>query len=144
MFMGEFQHAVDEKGRLIIPVRFRAELGERFVLTKGLDNCLFVYPWREWEQLAARLQALPFTRSDARAFSRFLLAGASECEMDRQGRILLPQHLREYARLEKDVVLIGVSSRVEIWNAQVWAEYSLAAASAYESLAEKLDDLQGM
>jgi MraZ protein len=138
MFMGEFFHSIDEKGRLTMPAKFRECLGERFVINKGLDNCLFVYPMSEWTNLAQKLDTLPFTSSDARKFSRIILSGASEYELDRQGRILLPANLREYMRLEKDAVIIGVSSRVEIWAKEVWEAYSQNALLNYEGLAEKI------
>lgn len=141
MFMGEFQHSIDSKGRLIIPSRFRPELGEKFVLTKGLDRCLFAYPWAEWTTLEKKLKALPFTKADARAFVRFFFSGAAECELDRQGRILIPSMLRDYARLEKDVVVIGVSTRVEIWSGTAWKEYNEATGSDYEAIAEKMENL---
>ncbi|MDN5346805.1 MAG: transcriptional regulator MraZ [Clostridia bacterium] len=141
MFMGEYQHSVDEKGRLTIPARFREELGERFILTKGLDNCLFGYPFSEWAMIEQKLKALPFTRADVRAFVRFFFSGACECEFDRQGRILLPQNLREYARLEKEVVIAGVSSRIEIWNQSFWLDYCARTAGQFAELAEKLVDL---
>lgn len=140
MFMGEFQHTIDGKGRLIVPARFREALGDRFVATKGLDNCLFVYPLDEWQALEQKLKSLPFTRADARAFVRFFFSGASECEIDKQGRILLPANLREYAKLEKDVVVLGVSNRVEIWSAEEWAQYSSKAEATYEEIAEKIVD----
>lgn len=140
MFMGEFQHTIDAKGRLIIPARFREGLGDKFVLTKGLDGCLFAYPPQEWTALENKMRSLPFTRADARAFVRFFFAGACECEVDKQGRILIPGNLREYAALEKDVVVIGVSSRVEIWSAGRWREYSDQAAGSVEQIAEKIVD----
>ncbi len=139
MFMGEYQHNIDKKGRLFIPARFREGLGDRFVVTKGLDGCLFAYPRPEWEALEQKLKSLPFTRSDARAFVRFFFSGAVECEIDKQGRILIPGNLREYSRLEKEVVIIGVSSRVEIWAKAQWEQYSAQAASSYEEIAEKID-----
>lgn len=141
MFMGEHLHNIDLKGRLFIPARFREGLGDRFVVTKGLDGCLFAYPRPEWEALEQKLKSLPFTRGDARAFVRFFFSGAAECEVDKQGRILIPGNLREYARLEKDVVVIGVSSRVEIWAKGQWERYSAQAASSYEEIAEKIVDL---
>lgn len=141
MFMGEYQHNVDAKGRLFIPARFREGLGGRFVVTKGLDGCLFVYPRPEWEALEQKLKSLPITRGDARAFVRFFFSGATECEVDKQGRILIPGNLREYAHLEKDAVIIGVSSRVEIWAREQWERYSTLAASSYEEIAEKIVDL---
>ncbi|MEL1134240.1 division/cell wall cluster transcriptional repressor MraZ [Desulfitobacterium sp. THU1] len=141
MFMGEYLHTIDGKGRLIVPSKFREALGERFIATKGLDHCLFVYPQEEWKILEEKLRALPFTQQDARAFVRFFFSGATECEIDKQGRILLPANLREYAQLDKDVVLVGVSSRVEIWSQGLWADYSRQAEDAYASAAESLVNL---
>ncbi|NLZ93445.1 MAG: division/cell wall cluster transcriptional repressor MraZ [Firmicutes bacterium] len=142
MFMGEYQHTIDSKGRLIMPAKFREELGDSFVLTRGLDNCLFVYPLPEWTALEQKLKALPFTRSDARAFTRFFFSGAAECELDKQGRVLIPNNLREHAKLQKDVVVIGVSSRVEIWSAEVWQQYSEETGVSFEDIAEKIIDLE--
>ena len=122
MFMGEYNHTVDPKGRLIIPAKFREQLGDEFVVTKGLDGCLFVFPQNEWESFQGKLKTLPLINKDARKFSRFFMAGAAPCEMDKQGRILLPPVLREYADLQKDVVLVGVLSRVEIWDKGRWLE----------------------
>jgi len=139
MFIGQFQHSLDQKGRLIIPSKFREALGQNFVLTKGLDGCLFVYPRDEWAELELKLKTLPFTQKDARAFIRFFFAGATEVEMDKQGRILIPPQLREHARIEKDVVIIGVSNRVEIWSQEQWEAYSAKAAESYEDIAETLD-----
>ncbi|KJS14709.1 MAG: cell division protein MraZ [Peptococcaceae bacterium BRH_c4b] len=138
MFMGEFQHAIDIKGRLFMPARFREDLGDRFVLTKGLDGCLFVYPMKEWSALELKIRSLPVTMKDARAFSRFLFAGATDCEVDKQGRILVPANLREYAGLDKETMIIGVSSRVEIWSAARWQEYNESAAGSLEEIAEKI------
>ncbi|WP_011392353.1 division/cell wall cluster transcriptional repressor MraZ [Neomoorella thermoacetica] len=140
MFMGEYHHTIDDKGRLIIPARFREELGVKFVITKGLDNCLFVYPMQGWAEMEQKLRSLPFTRADARAFVRFFFSGATECELDRQGRILLPGNLREYARLDKEVVVVGVSTRVEIWSRSRWEEYCRETSDQYEALAEKMVD----
>lgn len=141
MFIGEYYHTIDEKGRIIIPARFREGLGERFIVTKGLDNCLFVYPRQNWEEIEQKLRTWPLTRADARAFMRFFFSGATECELDRQGRILLPVNLREYARLEKEVVIAGVSTRVEIWSRELWEKYLAETAAQYEALAEKMGDL---
>ncbi|MHB1652114.1 MAG: division/cell wall cluster transcriptional repressor MraZ [Desulfitobacteriaceae bacterium] len=141
MFMGEYLHTIDGKGRLIMPVKFREALGEHFIATKGLDHCLFVYPAEEWSTLEQKLRALPFTQPDVRAFVRFFFSGATECEVDKQGRILLPANLREYAQLSKDVVLVGVSARVEIWSQELWAEYSRQAEDAYTLAAESLVQL---
>ncbi|NPV52914.1 MAG: division/cell wall cluster transcriptional repressor MraZ [Firmicutes bacterium] len=138
MFIGTYWHTIDAKGRLIMPAKFREELGERFIATKGLDTCLFVFPLSEWENQERELRNLPLARSDARAYSRLFFSSAAECEFDRQGRIMIPAHLREYAKLEKDVVIIGVSARIEIWNEPIWREYSKKAEESYEEIAEKL------
>ena len=141
MFMGEFQHNIDPKGRLIIPARFREGLGDRFIVTKGLDNCLFVYPQQEWTEVEQKLKSLPFTRADARAFVRFFFSGATECDIDKQGRILLPNNLREYAKLDKETMVVGVSTRVEIWSKDEWDNYNTKAAASFEQLAENIVDL---
>lgn len=138
--MGEFEHSIDEKGRLIIPAKFREGLGDSFVATKGLDNCLFLYPMDEWQKLETKLKELPFTRADARAFVRFFFSGATDCELDKQGRILVPNNLRSHAKLDKEVIIIGVSTRVEIWSRTEWEEYSSRADLNYEELAEKIID----
>ena len=116
MFMGEYNHTIDAKGRLIIPSKFRESLGEEFVVTKGLDGCLFVYDNHEWHVFEEKLKGLPLNSPDARKFTRFFLAGAATAEVDKQGRILIPPVLRDFAALEKDVTLIGVGGRVEIWS----------------------------
>ena len=139
MFMGEYNHTVDEKGRLIIPSKFRDELGDSFVVTKGLDGCLFVYGNEEWNRLSVKLQGLPFTNKSARAFSRYMLAGAVTVDVDKQGRILLPQVLRTFGELDKEVVLIGVGSRVEIWNRNKWNEAS--DIGDMDEIAEQMADL---
>ena len=120
MFMGEYNHSIDAKGRLIVPSKFRDQLGSEFVVTKGLDGCLFVYSHEEWQRIEESLREKPLTSKDARKFLRFFFAGAATCEVDKQGRILLPAALREFAGLEKDVVLVGVGSRVEIWSKDKW------------------------
>jgi len=124
-----------------MPAKFREGLGERFVLTKGLDHCLFVYPNEEWAILEKKLRSLPLTNKDARAFIRFFFAGACECELDKQGRILIPANLREYAGLEKDVVIIGVSTRVEIWSKDRWDEYNSASNLDHETIVERMAEL---
>ncbi len=138
MFMGEYRHAIDDKNRLIIPAKFREALGERFVLTKGLDNCLFLYPQAEWQELETKMRALSFTKADARSFVRLFFSGASEGELDKQGRVLLPVNLKEYGRIEKEVVIIGVSSRVEVWSEAEWNAYSEKAEASYGEIAENL------
>ncbi len=141
VFIGEFYHSLDNKGRLIIPSKFREDLGEIFVLTKGLDNCLFVYPLIEWRNFEEKLKTLPLTSRDARAFVRFFFSGAAECELDKQGRILLPANLREYAAIEKDAVVIGVSTRVEIWSVEGWDLYSSDTIKEYDKIAENMERL---
>ena len=122
MFMGEYRHTVDPKGRLIVPSKFRELLGAEFVVTRGLDGCLFVYPMDSWEAYVADLKKLPLTDKNARLFMRFIVAGATTCELDKQGRILLPATLREFAGLEKDVLLAGMLDHIEIWNEERWKE----------------------
>ena len=120
MFMGEYNHTIDTKGRIIIPSKFRDTLGDDFVITKGLDGCLFVYDKTEWQVFEEKLKSLPLTNKDARQFVRFFLAGAALVEVDKQGRVLIPLVLREFAGIEKDTVLIGVGSRIEIWSKEKW------------------------
>ncbi len=122
MFMGEYNHTIDAKGRLIVPSKFREQLGEEFVITKGLDGCLFVYSNEEWKKIEESFRDKPLTSKDARKFTRFFFAGACNCEVDKQGRILIPSNLREYAGIEKDVVSVGVLSRVEIWSKEKWQD----------------------
>ncbi|MNZ47972.1 cell division protein MraZ [compost metagenome] len=140
MFMGEFQHSIDEKGRIIIPAKFRDLLGTSFVVTRGLDQCLFVYPMEEWGVMEQKLKALPLMKSDARAFTRFFFSGATECEWDKQGRVNLPGNLRQYAKLEKDCVILGVSNRVEIWSKDTWEQYFEQSEESFNEIAEKLVD----
>lgn len=141
MFIGEHQHSLDEKGRIIIPSKFRADLGLEFVMTKGLDNCLFVYPKSEWEILEEKLKTLPLTSKDARAFVRFFFSGASESTLDKQGRVLIPANLREHSRLDKEAVIIGVSTRIEIWSKDHWDNYIDEDNLSYESIAESMAEL---
>lgn len=122
MFMGEYNHTVDAKGRLIIPAKFREALGDEFVVTKGLDGCLFVYSNEEWKNIEEKFRNTPLTTKDARKFSRFFFAGAATCELDKQGRILIPAVLREFAGLQKDVVLAGVFNKIEIWDKERWMD----------------------
>jgi MraZ protein len=140
MFMGEYQHTIDEKGRIIIPSKFRDSLGDTFVITRGLDACLFVYPMSEWNILEQKLKALPLMKSDARAFTRFFFSGATECELDKQGRANIPTNLNEHAKLEKDCIVIGVSNRVEIWSKSIWEDYARESEQSFNEIAEKLVD----
>lgn len=124
MFMSEYNHTIDAKGRLIIPSKFRESLGDEFVVSKGMDGCLFVYANNDWDAFEQKLTSLPLINKEARQFARFFLAGAAQVELDKQGRILLPAGLREFAGLEKDVVLAGVGSRIEIWSSERWESMS--------------------
>ena len=139
MFMGEYNHTIDEKGRLIIPSKFREELGNDFVVTKGLDGCLFIYDKLEWKALEDKLRALPLTNKTARDFTRYMLGGAANVEPDKQGRILIPQNLRSFANLDKDVVLVGIASRIEVWDREKWEALSFDTDD--EELAEKMESL---
>lgn len=139
MFMGEYNHTIDPKGRVIVPAKFREALGDEFVVTKGLDGCLFVYDMSEWSAFEEKLKTLPITNKDARSFVRFFLAGATTVEVDKQGRILLPGVLRDFAALNKDVVLVGVASRVEIWGKERWDD--TASFDDMEDIAEHMAEL---
>ncbi|RQD66906.1 MAG: transcriptional regulator MraZ [Tindallia sp. MSAO_Bac2] len=141
MFIGEYSHTIDTKGRLSIPARFREELGETFIATKGLDQSLFVYPMNEWKSLESKLKQLPLTNQNARAFVRFFFSGATECELDNQGRIRIPANLREHAELEKEVMVIGVGTRVEIWSQTIWSEYNSDENLSYDEIASKMQEL---
>ena len=123
-FMGEYNHSIDAKGRAIVPAKFRELLGDHFIVTKGLDGCLWVFPDEEWESFSEKLRSLPVANKDARRFSRFFQAGANEVEPDKMGRILLPQTLRDYAEVDKDIVFVGAGSRVEIWSKDAWEKNS--------------------
>jgi len=140
MFIGEYQHNLDSKGRISIPAKFRSELGSSAIVTRGLDSCLFIYPKGEWEETANRLAQLPYTNANARAFSRMMLSGAMEVEIDKQGRALLPGYLRSYASLIDQIVSAGVFNRVEIWDKQKWQEYSQQSESQAANIAEQLTE----
>ena len=140
MFIGEYQHAIDNKNRMIIPSKFREELGNSFVLTKGLDGCLYAYTIGEWKIMEEKLKKLPLTSKDARAFVRFFFSGANEVEIDKQGRALIPQNLLEYACIEKEIVSIGVSTRIEIWSKSKWDEYNDSDIN-FDEIAEKMSEL---
>lgn len=140
MFMGEFQHNIDDKGRIIVPAKFRDGLGTNFVLTRGLDQCLFIYPENEWKELEGKLKNLPLTKKDARSFTRFFFSGATECDLDKQGRINVPQTLRTYSKLDKECIVIGVSNRVEIWSKAIWEDYFAESEESFVDIAENLMD----
>lgn len=141
MFLGEYQHTLDIKARVIVPAKFREGLGAKFVATKGLDQCIFLYPLDQWSIIESKVQSLSITKPEARLFSRIFFSGATELEIDKQGRFVLPQKLREHAGIEKELMIIGVGARVEIWSAEMWVSYQQAAESSYEVLAESLDGL---
>lgn len=138
--MGEFQHNIDDKGRVIIPAKFRDELGDLFIITRGLDKALFVYPLNEWQVIEQKLKSLPFTKSDARKFTRFFFSGAVESEIDKQGRVIIPNNLRNYALLTKECVVIGVSNRIEIWSKDYWESYYHDSEESFNDIAETLID----
>ncbi|KQB78161.1 MULTISPECIES: division/cell wall cluster transcriptional repressor MraZ [Clostridium] len=140
MFIGEYQHSLDSKNRIIVPAKLREGLGNKFVITKGLDGCLYAYPLEEWKILEDKLKTLPLTNKDARTFVRFFFSGACEVELDKQFRGLIPQNLREYAKIEKDIVSIGVLSRVEIWSKEMWENYNDLNVD-FDYIAEKMNDL---
>ncbi|MGO5075847.1 division/cell wall cluster transcriptional repressor MraZ [Clostridium sporogenes] len=140
MFIGEYNHSLDTKNRIIIPAKFREELGKNFVLTKGLDGCLYVYPKSQWEVLQKKLETLPLTNKNARAFVRFFFSGAHELEIDKQGRTLIPQNLLEYGQIQKEIVSIGVSNRIEIWSKDKWDEYNNSNID-YDNIAEQMSEL---
>lgn len=139
MFLGEYQHTIDSKGRLFIPAKFRIDLGERFIVTKGLDGCLFVYPMAGWNELEDKLKKLPMTQKDARAFTRFFFAGANESELDKQGRVMVPVTLRNYAQLSKEIMILGVGNRLEIWDLEKWNQYNGDVEQSFEQLAELMN-----
>lgn len=141
MLLGEYRHNLDIKGRMAVPAKFREKLGAGAIITRGIDNCLFVFAAGEWDALAKKLVALPLAQANARAFSRLMLAGASDVELDQQGRILIPDYLRAYAGLKKEVVVAGLYSRIEIWDEASWKSYKAKTESASQEIAEKLGEL---
>ncbi|EPH99221.1 protein MraZ [Enterococcus faecalis 13-SD-W-01] len=140
MFMGEYRHNIDAKGRLIVPSKLRESLGEKFVVTRGLDGCLFGYPMSEWQELETKLNEMPLAKKDARTFVRFFYSAATECELDKQGRINIPSTLRNHASLVKECVIIGVSNRIEIWDEARWQAFSEEAESNFDEIAENMID----
>jgi len=138
MLMGEYHHSIDDKGRIIIPSKFRYDLGEKFIVTRGLDKCLFVYSEQEWNKLVSKFKNLPFTKQDTRNFLRFFLSGATECEFDKQGRINITSPLVSYADLRKDCVVIGVNDRLEIWSEEGWKSFFSNNENNLANIAENL------
>lgn len=141
MLIGEYEHTLDEKKRVSLPRVFRAALGKKMVMTRGLDNCLFVYSQKNWEKVAARLDQLSFAQADTRGFNRFILSGAAEVEADAAGRILIPEHQKEFAGLKKTVVFAGVSDRVEVWDSEAWKSYKARIEKQADQMAEKLGEI---
>ena len=138
MLIGEYEHSLDAKGRLIMPSKLREDMGEKFIITKGLDGCLFGFSKNEWQNFEEKLKTLPLTNKNARDFVRFFLSGAIECEIDRQGRFLIASNLRDYANMEKDVVIIGVGTRLEIWDRKKWKEYNSDKNISADEIAENM------
>ncbi len=141
MFIGEYEHTLDEKKRVSLPKTFRQGLGKKVIMTRGLDNCLFVYSQTAWEKVAEKLQSLTFAQADTRGFNRFILSGAAEVEVDATGRVLIPEHQKSFAGLKKNVVFAGVSDRVEIWDSEVWKSYKAGIETQAERMAEKLGEI---
>lgn len=141
MFIGEYQHSIDPKKRLALPSKFRGELGSRVVVTRGLDHSLFVYPMPIWETLAAKLGTLPVGETGTRSFTRLMLAGAADVELDTQGRILLPEYLKDAAGLKKEVIIVGLYNRLEIWDSKAWQKYKAQAEKQTEKIANELGKL---
>ena len=141
MFIGEFRHNLDDKGRIAIPAKFRAKLSGGAIITRGLDHCLFIFTSKDWEVLAQKLINLPLVQSNSRAFVRLMVAGAMDVELDKQGRILIPDYLREYAGLSKETVIAGVYNRIEVWNSETWKDYKSKTESSSDEIAEKLGEL---
>ena len=138
MLMGEYRHNIDEKKRLVIPSKFRSELGVEFIITRGIDRCLFVYPKNEWNKIVEKLKTLPFTQKDARNFSRLLLSGATVCEIDQTGRVSITSPLIEYADITKECVIIGVNDRLEIWSKESWDKFMNDNMDNFSDIAENL------
>lgn len=141
MFIGEYSHNVDDKGRMAIPVKFRRELQKGAVVTRGLDNCLFLYTKTEWAKLAEKLAALPISQSNTRAFSRLMLAGAMDVDLDKQGRVVLPEYLRNFASIKKSLIIAGLYNRLEIWDEEIWKKYKNQTEAESGAIAEKMGEL---
>lgn len=141
MLIGEYTHSIDAKKRLSLPAKWRKELGKKIVVTRGLDNCLFIYPMREWEKITEKIGQLPFGQADTRGFNRFFLSGAVEVEVDSVGRMLVPDFLKDFAHLRAKVVLTGIHSRIEMWDEKRWTEYKRKIEGQADQLAEKLGEV---
>jgi MraZ protein len=143
MLIGEYTHTLDSKKRTSLPSKFRKEIGRKVVITPGLDGCLFMYPASNWQKIAEKLAGLGTAQADRRSFNRFMLAGAVEVEVDSVGRVLIPDHLRDFAHLEDKIIFTGVYNRVEIWNSSEWSKYKKKVESQADDLAEKLGEVGG-
>ncbi len=141
MFIGEYTHSLDAKGRVALPAKFRPKLGDGAIIARGLDHCLFVFTKESWEKLTAKIAGMSFMKSDSRAFARLMLAGASEVEFDNQGRILIPEYLRSYASLKKQAIFAGLYDRIEIWDDANWKSYKSKTEASSDDIAEKLGEL---
>jgi MraZ protein len=141
MFIGEYKHSIDDKGRLAVPSKFRQELKGGAIVTRGLDRCLFLFSSKEWEELAKKLIALPIAQANSRAFIRLMLAGAMEVRLDNQGRILIPDYLREYSNIQRQAIIAGLYNRVEIWDEENWKQYKDKTEASSDDIAEKLGEL---
>lgn len=141
MFRDEYSHSIDAKGRLIVPAKYREELGDKFIVTKGLDGCLYIYPNEAWNEFENKLSSLPSGKSDTRKLVRFFMSSASEVELDKQGRILISQKHREYAALEKEVIFAGVGKKIEIWSKEKWEETATFSSEDMDEVAERMSDL---
>lgn len=141
MFIGEFSHNLDDKGRIAVPKKFRSDLSRGAVVTRGLDSCLFLYTKKEWAKLAEKLAGLPFAQANTRAFSRLMLAGAMDVEVDAQGRIILPEYLRQYAGITKEVTVAGLYNRLELWDSEKWNEYKSKTETESNQIAEQMSAL---
>ncbi|MCQ9210076.1 division/cell wall cluster transcriptional repressor MraZ [Granulicatella seriolae] len=140
MLIGEYQHTVDAKGRMIVPAKFRDDLGLSFIITRGFDGCLFGYPAEQWAQIQEKLKQLPLSKKESRSFTRFFYSAATEVEIDKQGRVNIPQTLRDFAKLEKNCRVVGISDRIEIWSEARWLEFAESAEENFEELAENMID----
>ncbi len=141
MLIGEFHHNLDNKGRIAVPAKFKSKFLEGAVITRGLESCLFMFPKEEWEKVVSKLMQLPLSQQDSRAFTRLMLAGAYEVLLDNQGRLLIPEYLRKYAQLKRRVVIVGLYTRVEIWDEDLWKEYVKEKENNAQEIAERLSDL---
>lgn len=141
LLIGEYSHNLDDKKRVSLPKNFRGALGKKVVMTRGMDNCLYIFSLKNWERIAGKLQSLSLVNPDTRGFSRFMLSGAAEVDVDSVGRILIPDHQKEYAGLQKSVIFTGMSDRVEVWDEKKWSEYKSSIESHAEAMAQKLSDI---